>query len=338
MGQLSTICWDCTQRCNLKCRHCGLGSRRDNVRRDMPLGDFLNILTRFETIYDLQRVFVGLTGGEPTLREDILECIRKIKMMGCQVGMVSNGYKLAERIGEFRRAGLDVLSISLDGPKEVHNWMRQSDSAYQHAVEAISACRRFDSLPVDVITSATPKVLDHLDELYDLLMLLKVKSWRLTDVIPIGWAKENPEVLFTWPQREKLLNRIAEYKAAGDMQITQNCGFFCGPDSPGLFGRCLAGDQIMTVKPNGDIAGCMGSGDFIAGNVYQSDILDIWTQGMLMYRDRSWMKCGVCDGCPGFDRCMGGPIHLRDKNTLEVITCPYQDFVKETSIYESQEV
>lgn len=44
--ELRTLFWECTLRCNLRCRHCGSDCRVDVEQRDMPSPIFCVFLTR----------------------------------------------------------------------------------------------------------------------------------------------------------------------------------------------------------------------------------------------------------------------------------------------------
>ena len=59
---------------------------------------------------------VRITGGEPSIRRDVVEIIKTIKQTdGIEtVAMTSNGYKLGKHIANWQAAGLDQLNISMD--------------------------------------------------------------------------------------------------------------------------------------------------------------------------------------------------------------------------------
>ena len=104
-----------TDRCNLRCRYC------------IPAGDVrwrpqTEILTPDE-ILRLLRIFVSLgiakvrfTGGEPLLRNELLELIRcTAQIAGVRsIGLTTNGVLLAAQAAALRRAGLQSVNISLD--------------------------------------------------------------------------------------------------------------------------------------------------------------------------------------------------------------------------------
>ena len=68
------------------------------------------------------RIAIGLgvehlkiTGGEPTVRNDIVEIIERLASLGAKdVSMTTNGLKLARRGEALRAAGLDRVTVSID--------------------------------------------------------------------------------------------------------------------------------------------------------------------------------------------------------------------------------
>ena len=105
--------------CNFRCPYC---MPEDQYPRDH---EFLSKAERlrFEEIERLARIFVGLgvrklrlTGGEPLLRRDLPELVRKLAAIDGDVdlAMTTNGSLLADKAVALREAGLKRLTLSLD--------------------------------------------------------------------------------------------------------------------------------------------------------------------------------------------------------------------------------
>ena len=70
---------------------------------------------------------IKLTGGEPLLREDIVEVVRRISPYVDEVSMTTNALHLAEKARELREAGLRRVNVSLHSAcpevfKEITGW------------------------------------------------------------------------------------------------------------------------------------------------------------------------------------------------------------------------
>uniref|UniRef100_A0A2S2R341 Molybdenum cofactor biosynthesis protein 1 n=1 Tax=Sipha flava TaxID=143950 RepID=A0A2S2R341_9HEMI len=104
-----------TERCNLRCEYC-------MPLKGVQLSEQSKILTNYEIIR-LISLFaeqgvnkIRLTGGEPTLKKDIIqivESISDIKQLKT-VAMTTNGLTLTKMLVDLQRAGLNALNISLD--------------------------------------------------------------------------------------------------------------------------------------------------------------------------------------------------------------------------------
>ena len=77
---LRQLFWECTLRCNVRCRHCGSDCKSSPSTPDMPLEDFLKVLDSIATHTDPHNVFVIISGGEPTVREDLETCAKEISV------------------------------------------------------------------------------------------------------------------------------------------------------------------------------------------------------------------------------------------------------------------
>ncbi len=107
-----------TDRCNFRCFYChnegqGASVRPQDADDEQELTPReIERIARAARSFDVGRV--KLTGGEPLVRDDIEETIRRLARLGLDVSMTSNGSRLAERAGALRAAGLGRLNVSID--------------------------------------------------------------------------------------------------------------------------------------------------------------------------------------------------------------------------------
>ncbi|KAL5292449.1 MOCS1 family protein [Megaselia abdita] len=104
-----------TEKCNLRCTYCMPAEGVKLQPKD-------NMLTNEEIFY-LAKIFVKngvrkirLTGGEPTVRRDIVEIVENLSKIPDleNVGITTNGLVLTRMLVPLQRAGLDAINISLD--------------------------------------------------------------------------------------------------------------------------------------------------------------------------------------------------------------------------------
>ena len=314
---LTQLFWESTLRCNLHCRHCGSDCKASALQPDMPFDDFHKVLVRIKEHYDSHRIMVIISGGEPLMRKDLLECGRAIYDLEFPWGMVTNGRLLTpQKIEELLQAGLHSITISLDGFEEEHNWMRGTADSFQRAAEAVKILAHEPSIRFDVVTCVNRRNYATLEAFKEYLISLGLKSWRLFTVFPVGRAAQDSELQLNKEEFRGLMEFIKKTRTEGRIHASYGCEGFLGEYEGQVrdrFFSCLAGVSIASVRIDGAISAC-GSirADYNQGNIYTDDFIDVWENRFQPYRDRNWMRQGVCADCKYFRYCQGNGMHLRD--------------------------
>ena len=133
---LRQLFWESTLRCNVSCRHCGSDCKKLPDKPDMPLEDFLPVLDNIAAHTDPHKVFVIISGGEPLVRDDLERCGHEIYKRGFPWGMVTNAlYLTKECFDALVDAGMHSMTVSIDGLKESHNWMRRHKDSFDRCSE-----------------------------------------------------------------------------------------------------------------------------------------------------------------------------------------------------------
>jgi cyclic pyranopterin phosphate synthase len=141
-----------TDRCNFRCSYCspGLESAGGDVLDRPAIRRLAGIFAEM----GIRRV--RLTGGEPTLRRDIVEIVADLHgTPGIQeIALTTNGHRLEELAGPLRRAGLRQLNVSLDtfdGDRLERLSGRAADGERIRRGIAAAAAAGFPSLKVNTV-------------------------------------------------------------------------------------------------------------------------------------------------------------------------------------------
>lgn len=128
-----------------------------SVQPDMPASDFFRTLdTQITPHVDTHRVLVILSGGEVLVRPDLDRIGLELYRREYPWGMVTNGLALDEkRFDRLLRAGLHSITVSLDGFREDHNYLRGSEKSYDAALRAVRLTAHEPSIASDVVTCVT---------------------------------------------------------------------------------------------------------------------------------------------------------------------------------------
>lgn len=314
--ELRQLFWECTLKCNMRCRHCGSDCKVSSVVPDMPFEDFRKVLERVAETYDPHKIMVVITGGEPLLRPDLEKCGKEIYRLGFAWGMVSNGRLMTRRkFDSLLASGLNSATISLDGFQQDHDWMRGVEGGFVYADAAVRMMAAEPSIAFDVVTCVNKRNFPRLREFRDYLVSLGLKNWRLFTVFPVGRAADDPELQIDNGQFRQLLDFIVQTRKEGKIKASYACEGFLGPYEgkvrDGIY-TCHAGVSVASVLADGSISACASiRSDYHQGNIYEDDFVDVWENRFLPYRDRSWMRKDQCGDCKFFKYCLGGGMHLR---------------------------
>jgi len=127
------VSFEVTDACTCWCKHCDHGGPRDESRNLKP-ADYRRYMDA------LRPCVVQVSGGEPLMRDDVVEIVRTIKG-GSRIPytiLVSNWSLMTEeRYVELRAAGIDQFSVSLDFPDERHDDFRVHPGLYAHLQELV---------------------------------------------------------------------------------------------------------------------------------------------------------------------------------------------------------
>jgi radical SAM protein with 4Fe4S-binding SPASM domain len=319
--ELRYLFWETTLRCNLACRHCGSSCAKHTALPDeLTTAEVKQVFDTLARDYNPKRITVAVTGGEPLLRPDVFEVAAHFALKGFRWGMVSNGILFTdEAVRLAQAAGMGSVSISLDGLKPEHEYLR-GQGTFEHTLAGIKRLRDAQFLGIlEVVCCPTARVVERLDEYYAFLCELGIDQFRLLPIAPMGRAKHARDLLLDGSSLKHLLDWIRAKRADKTAPLPVTL------DEEGWLGEpyerevrelpyfCFAGVHAASILANGDIGPCPSvHRDFVQGNVRQQRFSEVWERGFTEFRDRSWMRQGKCAHCPSFTDCLGNSFHLWD--------------------------
>jgi len=188
------ISWNLTYRCNLACEHCYLDAGGTPLVGTENFADRSELGTEecFKVIDEIAafapECVTILTGGEPLLRRDILDIVKRAAERGLWVVVGTNGVRITENVAQrLAEAGARGLSLSLDAlDPDRHDRFRKVRGAWQNTVEGAGILNR-TGLPFIVQTTAGSHNLGELEAIADFAHdRLAAKVWNLYFLVPTG--------------------------------------------------------------------------------------------------------------------------------------------------------
>ncbi|HUT77091.1 MAG TPA: radical SAM protein, partial [Polyangia bacterium] len=324
-----------TQRCNLACRHCGSDCGREPREGELSTGEWLGFIDTLAGRFRPRDVFLVLTGGEPLCHADLPRILERAARHGFPVGLVTNGWLLDEhRVETLLRHGVTSVTVSLDGTRESHDWLRGVPGSFDRALGGIRLLAREPLRFLDVVTCAFPGNLGELDAVLALLEGAGVRRWRIFSIFPKGRAHGDPELLLAGEQTRRMLEWIAARRpvlASRGFDLDFSCeGYLSRAVDAGVRSEpyfCRAGICIGSVLCDGAIAACPNiTRELVQGNIRTDDFREVWERRFGRFRDRSWMRAGPCADCGEWSRCLGNSLHLWDEEQGRTALCHHRLF------------
>jgi len=152
--QPNLVFMDITNRCNMNCPICVATIRGMGFDFNPPMAYFEKIFAELSRMEP--KPVVQLFGGEPTVRQDLLEIIAIGKKYGLRPHVVTNGLKLAdeEYCRKICEAGIP-LRFAFDGRSpDIYERLRGNRSAYEKKMKALENLKKYSHRKHAIITCA----------------------------------------------------------------------------------------------------------------------------------------------------------------------------------------
>ena len=228
-----------TDRCNFRCRYCMPAAGLEWL----PKSDILSYEEITQVVRELAPLGLRrlrITGGEPTLRPQLELLVGMLRSIpGIEdISLSTNGVRLPELAGSFRKAGLDRVNMSADSlrPDRIRQISRRNIDF--DPIAAATAAEQAGLSPIKINVVVMRCITD--DELRDFARLTIEREWhvRFIELMPVGEMRE-----LTWdhvvPSEEVLrqLEEIAPLEpAAGPARGNGPARYFRFADARGTVG------------------------------------------------------------------------------------------------------
>jgi radical SAM protein with 4Fe4S-binding SPASM domain len=311
--------WEVTLACDLACRHCG--SRAGKARpEELTTAEALDLVRQMA---ELGVKEVTLIGGEAYLRDDWLDIACAVRAAGMSCTMTTGARGMTrERAQGAKAAGIQSVSVSIDGTRETHDQLRALAGSHDAAVAGLRHLREA-GVKVAVNTQINRVNAHELEQVHAAIAAEKVHGWQVQLTVAMGRAADEPEILLEpWQVLDVIprLAALAERRKETGVRLWpgNNIGYF-GPHESvlrghyprGHGGSCGAGRVTLGVEASGDIKGCpsLPTADYVGGNIRDASLADIWERSapLRFMRERTAADLwGFCRDCYYADTCLAG--------------------------------
>jgi len=176
------------KRCNLKCEHCFMGSTPTSTEQ-VP---FEKVLEVIRDLKELNVKHLAFSGGEPTLRKDLIDILAAAKQAGFVPFLVTNGTRIDDDYASRMRGLVEEVLISLDGPRERHDRFRGVPGTYDKAMNAIQALKH-QGIAFSLQFTVTRESYEYMDWVVELGASLGARTIKFEPLFRVGRAEDIDE-------------------------------------------------------------------------------------------------------------------------------------------------
>jgi SynChlorMet cassette radical SAM/SPASM protein ScmE len=316
-----------TARCNARCLYC-YHFDNPNVRyEDLPTAEWLAF---FAELGRLGVHDVTLGGGEPFLRDDVLELVDGVVEAGLRFSVLSNGALLTDDIAAHLAATdrCDHVQISVDGSTATTHDVARGKGSFDGAVRGLRVLKRHGVKPMARVTVHRHNVDDLEATAVLLLDELGLSAISTNSAGPMGsCALDQDGLRLTVAERERAMRTLLDLArrypgrvqaAAGplaDARMWARMEAARRQGAPpfangGRLTACGCAWGKLAALADGSIVVCPMLPHLVLGRVGHDDVGELWRTHPLLRRhrgrrERSLSDFAHCDGCPYRPYCTG---------------------------------
>lgn len=303
----SYCCFSITLRCLLKCKTCYIWQQKEDLCTEIPVESWIEAARYLEGLLDKDTDII-ITGGEPLLKENILDLIGSCTRMGYKISLQTNAVlinkEMAKRLAD---AGLWRVGISFYSLKEeIHDFLHGEKGVYRKVLNAIDSLSKFaphiginiqniimDINLEDVIEMSEWVEKDaHLDYIYYLAPVLPFgapldECWFNKDTYQFMWPHSTERVIAIL---DELINRKTYFnKIANSVFQLQIFKKYFSHSLIHTRTKCSLGLRGVNIDPQGNVFLCFSQ--LPIGNIREDNLRDIWRSQRAKELRRQMERC-----------------------------------------------
>lgn len=295
-----TLIAELTYTCPLRCAYCSNPLTLDRHGATLRTEDWQRVLREAEALGVVQ---LGLTGGEPLLRDDLETIVATARECNLYTNIATAGLPLKRRrLAALAEAGLDSVQISIQDTQPAGMRRIAGADALEQKRRAAGWVKSL-GLPLTINVVLHRQNLDRISTFIALAESLDADRLELANTQYLGWALKNRAALL--PTRAQLTRAreiavAARERFKGSMEVQ-----FVLPDYFSDYPKpCMDGwgRRFILVTPDGLVAPCHAAHtlpDMTLDCVKERSLEWIWheSEAFNRFRGEDWMPepCASCD-------------------------------------------
>lgn len=290
-----------TYRCPLQCPYCSNPLQMSRPSEELTTAEWQDVMRQAAALGILQ---LHLSGGEPTVRQDLEDILSTAVSAGLYTNLITSGVTLTrDRLARLAKIGLDHVQLSI---QDVDPTNAERISAFKGGAEKKREVARWVrelALPLTINVVVHRQNIENLPAMIDYAVEVGASRIEVAHTQYYAWALKNCAALI--PTREAFMMSMAIVEAAKqrlkgiltfDVVVHDHYAVRPKPCMGG-WGRHLIG-----ITPTGVVLPCHAAPTLPGlqfDNVRSRPLGDIWREGKAFqaFRGTEWMKepCRSCE-------------------------------------------
>ncbi len=330
-----SVSFTLTNACNLRCKMCGQWGEEGYMNSKMVPVKNLE-LEKWKSLVDElvenNVTSVLLRGGEPFLFRGIMELVNYINSKKIFISIDTNGTLLHKYADELVQLGNIHLTISIDGPDEIHDEIREVKDCFSTIKKNIQLLREAEirhnkKISTSLTFTITEDNYQYLGQMPNIARSLAIPT---ITIVPCYWILKQAGELYQQEMKEffncypfswkgfhhddhqvdgevlvkelrKYHENLKEIKNFPYMELTteQYRQWFADYHTQIGPPHCPNVNRLLDIQPNGNANFCVDFPDYSIGNVREYTIKELWnSERAIKFRAyRNSKPLSVCMRC-----------------------------------------
>ena len=256
-----------TDKCPFNCPHCSYGMHK---KGHLSTEQALNVIGQIKS---LGTVTIGFTGGEPLLRDDIVELVGAV---GDEVAtiMFTTGHGLTKELaGKLFCADLDCMMIGIESAdRDEHDKVRGAAGSFDEAIKAIGLSLEAGLYTAISTVGTKAKIKSgQIQKLAALAEEYGVHEFRVLEPIPTGSFYDEKDQVLSGDESKELADFHKQWNRKNSGPAISGFSYL---ESDEMFG-CGAGFHHLFIDAIGNVCPCDLT-PLSFGNVLEEPLEAIW--------------------------------------------------------------
>jgi len=284
--KLSYVIYLCTTRCNLRCHFCNVWKERIP---ELEPEDALKII---KELADFGVAVIGFTGGEPTMRLDLEKLSSTARSFGVFTSLNTNGTMINEGRAKEIGKSFDIVNVSLDGFKEVHDSVRGIPGTFETAMRGIKNLKE-SGVKIGICLTIHKKNFHQVLPLfYSFRKLVDFVSFQ-----PVHPYPPPSELSLSPEEAATLVNDLLALKEKEPSYVGPLESYikmlkpYFAQEVPMI---CDAGSLYAWLNPDGQLLACCAFEENYIGNLTKETLEDLWDSERRLHALNAVSKCKGC--------------------------------------------